>query len=370
MKQLTLRALLTKQNANIKLYSFFIEAANILKIADISRIYRDENNELHGLQRKEVKKHVNDILSYLNSSDVIFSNAIILAINEEVEFIKTRGPKVDSDKFSTAGTLKIPLKEEGFKTAWIVDGQQRVLALSRCEKPNLPIPVIAFLAKDLEVQREQFIRVNKTKPLPRGLIDELLPTVKTILPSDLSIRLIPSRITEYLNFDPNSPFYGLIKKVSTENDDRFSPVISHNSIIEVLKNSINNPSGSLYPYISINGEDSDYENILKILYLYWGAVKKVFHEDWGKTPQQSRLMHGSGIFAIGSLMDIIMRNINPNDKKIEMRIIKELEKLKSYCRWSSGSWEELDLKWNDIQNTPTHKRLLTNYIIRQFNKEI
>lgn len=369
MDKLTVRALETNQNNQI-LYSFFIPAKDILEFADISRIYRDEEGSLQGLQRKEVKKHVNDILEYLNTEKVLFPNSILLAINGDVKFTKTRGTKLSSDKYSTAGTLNIPIKEEGFRPAWIVDGQQRVLALSKCNKPELPIPIIAFVADDLEVQREQFIRVNKTKPLPKGLIDELLPTVNSILPSDLDSRRIPSRITEYLNFDPKSPFYGLIQKVSTNDNEEFQPIIAHNSIITILKSSMNNTSGCLFPYVNINGGETDYENILKIIYIYWNGVKKVFYEDWGKPTNQSRLMHGTGIYAIGALMDTIMRNVNPNDKKIEHRVTKELSKLKPYCKWSHGTWDELGLEWNDVQNISKHKTMLTAYLIRQFNKEI
>lgn len=370
MDELIIRTLRIKQNDKYDIYSFFIEAKDIVEIADISRIKRDDNDNLIGLQRKEVKKHVNDITEYLNSENVLFPNSIILAISDEVVFTKARGPKIDSDMYSTAGTLTIPIKEEGFRPAWIVDGQQRALALSRCNKPNLPIPIVAFIANDLEVQREQFIRVNKNKPLPKGLIDELLPTVTGTLPRDLDSRRIPSRITECLNFDPKSPFYGLIQKVSTQNDEKSKPIIAHNSIINVLKNSLNNTGGCLFPYVNINGEESDIDTILKIIYLYWGCVKKVFHEEWGKPTNQGRLMHGTGLYAVGALMDNIMRNINPNDKKIENRITKELTKLKPYCNWSNGRWEELELEWNDIQNIPKHKKMLSAYLIRKFNKEI
>ena len=376
----TTRALETKQN-NQKIYSFFIEflgitikiiipAKEILSFSDISRIHRDEQGELQGLQRKEVKKHINDILEYLNMENILFPNSILLAINKEVKFTKARGIKLNSDKYSMSGTLSIPVKEEGFRPAWIVDGQQRAIALSKCNKPDLPIPVVAFIADSLEVQREQFIRVNKTKPLPKGFIDELLPTINGILPSDLDSRKIPSAITELLNFDPKSPFYGLIQKVSVENNENFKPIIAHNSIITILKNSLNNTAGCLFPYVGVNNGETDLDSILKIIYTYWNCVKKVFIEDWGKPSNQSRLMHGTGIFAIGALMDTIMRNVNPNDKRIENRIIKELQKLKPYCKWSGGIWEELNLEWREIQNIPLHKKLLTAYLIRQFNKEI
>lgn len=365
---ISIRAIATKQNENTEIYSFFLKAKDLLRIADISRIKRDEDGVLQGLQRSEIKKHVGDILEYLDGNDVLFPNSIILAISEDIKLTKARGPKIDSDKYCSAVVLEIPLDQE-LKPGWIVDGQQRVLALSKCNKPNLPVPVTAFVAKDLELQREQFIRVNKTKPLPKGLIDELLPTVTSILPTDLSSRMIPSRISEYLNFDASSPFYSLIKKISTESDTRFTPVVAHNSIVEMIKTSINTPSGALYPYLAVNNNETDYQSILKTLYFFWGTIKKVFHEDWGRPPHESRLMHGAGISALGSLMDVIMRHTNLNDKKLEHRIIKEIEKIKPYCSWSSGRWNELDIEWNMLQNTSTHKKKLTNYIIRTYHSQ-
>jgi DGQHR domain-containing protein len=367
MKNLTVRALHIKQSGKYDIFSFFIEAKDILDIADISRVKRDKDKKLIGLQRGEVKKHVEEITKYLDSDTVLFPNSIILAINEEIKFTKIRGPKIDSDRYSTAGTLEIPIKESEFKPAWIVDGQQRALALAKCNKPHLPISITAFVAKELEIQREQFIRINKTKPLPKGLIDELLPTVTSKLPADLSARLIPSRIVEVLNFEPKSPFYGLIKKASTENDERFSPIITHNSLINILKISIRNHTGCLYPYIDPDGQDTDYESILEILYIYWGAVKRVFPNAWGLSPTKSRLMHGAGIEAMGGLMDLIMRNINPKDPKAENRIVKELEKIEPYCHWTSGKWDELELKWNELENISTHKRLLTRHIIKIYD---
>ena len=64
-----------------------------------------------------------------------------------------------------SGVLEIPLpKGNQEKPAWIVDGQQRALALSKSKQKNLPIPVNAFVSDELELQRDQFLRVNNTKP--------------------------------------------------------------------------------------------------------------------------------------------------------------------------------------------------------------
>ena len=91
MDNFIVRALKIKQQDKFAIYSFFIEAKDIFKIADISRLKRDENDKIIGLQRKDIKKHINDITEYLNTDDVLFPNAIILAISNRVAFHKIRG---------------------------------------------------------------------------------------------------------------------------------------------------------------------------------------------------------------------------------------------------------------------------------------
>lgn len=101
MDELIVRTLKITQQNKYDIFSFFIEAKDIIRIADISRIKRDSNDNLVGLQRKEVKKHVKDITDYLDSDNVLFPNSIILAISDEVTFTKARGPKIESDLYST-----------------------------------------------------------------------------------------------------------------------------------------------------------------------------------------------------------------------------------------------------------------------------
>jgi hypothetical protein len=48
---------------------------------------------------------------------------------------------------------------------------------------SFPICATAFIAESEIEQREQFILVNSTKPLPKGLIYELLPEIEAQLPT-------------------------------------------------------------------------------------------------------------------------------------------------------------------------------------------
>jgi len=106
-----------------------------MKISEISRVSRDDAGKLIGYQRPEVKKHIHDIVDYLNSDGILFPNSIILAMSSRAKFTSSRGPEVD-DGCAVAGTIAIPIPSEGsegeVKPAWIVDGQQRTLALLKC----------------------------------------------------------------------------------------------------------------------------------------------------------------------------------------------------------------------------------------------
>ena len=148
------RALRLFQHPKHPLYLFTLSAEELLQVADISRVSRDEAGKLIGYQRPEVRKHVRGIVEYLDSGDVLFPNSVILALTSAATFREVRGPKVD-EGLAEAGTIEIPVERNGgAKPAWIVDGQQRALALSRCRRKDFLVPVNAFVADDLGVQKE------------------------------------------------------------------------------------------------------------------------------------------------------------------------------------------------------------------------
>jgi DGQHR domain-containing protein len=345
---------------------FCLHADEILKIAEVSRISRDGVGRLIGYQRPLVRKHVQSIVDYLDSGKVLFPNSIILAVSSACSFKEIRGPKVD-EGIANAGTISIPIPRHGQpKPAWIVDGQQRAMALSRAKRSNIPVPVNAFVADDLDTQREQFLRVNSSKPLPRGLITELLPQVASILPPNLALRRTPAALCDMLNLDPESPFFGLIRRTSSRDKARSEPV-ADGPIIQMLQDSLTLPSGCLFAYRNIATGETDFPAVRRLLFIYWGAVRETFPDAWGLSPKQSRLMHGAGIRAMGKLMDRVMGTADLRDDGTARRITRELASLKNQCRWTGGQWDELGgLRWNELQNLPGHIRSLTSFIVRAY----
>ena len=362
---LSRRALVVHQPSDHPLYLFALTTIELEAIADISRVSRDGAGKLIGYQRAAVKKHIDGIVEYLDGENPLLPNAMILAINSSAKFTKSRGPNVD-DGVVGAGTLEIPIPAPGeVRPAWIVDGQQRSMALGMAKNRKFPIPVAAFVADTVNVQRDQFVRVNNSKPLPTGLVTELLPEISTPISPRLAMRRLPSALVNQLNLDEASPFQGLIKRPSMTKEERSTAVVTDTSIVKGLEEALGSPSSCLFPYRNIATGETDIDGIWAVLLCYWNSVRETFPDAWGLPSSQSRLMHGVGIRSMFRLMDRVMSNINPGSKGAEEAVLHELSLIAPMCRWTSGYWEDLGgAAWNSLQNTPRDIKVLSNYLSR------
>ena len=360
-KVLQVAALEIRQGRNRKLYSFAVDGKRLHEFCVVSRVGRKEN-ELAGYQRPEVVSHITQIRDYLESENPMLPNAIVVAFDDSVRFRPTPRTNGNDSPFSRTGTLEIPLSNanaEEQKPGWIVDGQQRSAALRDARLSGFPVCVVGFIADGLEEQRQQFILVNATKPLPKGLIYELLPSTEGKLPLALQKRRHPALLSERMNFDEDSPLQGLIRTPTNG-----TGVVADNSILKMIENSLSD--GVLYLY-------DDIEKQLDLLKQYWKAVENVFPEAWGQLPRKSRLMHGAGIVSMGFLMDTIADR-HRKDQELTTRVFqRDLEPLREICRWTEGHWEFGDdnkLKWNEVQNVPRHIQLLSNYLLIQYRERV
>jgi DGQHR domain-containing protein len=360
VNQVVVRALRATQGEGVPVYSFFLHGSDITKVADISRIARDDTETLRGFQRREIRDHVNSIVEFLNSGPVLFPNAIILALSPEIEFRQSRGPAPEGlIDAAQSGTLTIPVHPEASRAAWIVDGQQRSLALAKAKNSTLPVPVVGFVSSDIGTQREQFVLVNKAKPLPTRLINELLPEIGSVLPRDLAPRRLPSELCNLLNRDPSSPLYRLVRRESDSERDK--AVVVDTALIEAVKRNLRPPLGALSQFNGAGAGDTD--AMYRSLVMYWSAVRDSFPDAWGRKPSESRLMHSAGIRAIGALMDPIMLRAETS-VAVEDEVRRSLERIAPYCRWTKGAWEELGWRWNEVQSTTPHISRLSDYLVR------
>src|SRR5262249_4085322 len=122
------------QNESHPLYLLSLTPEEITAVADITRLDRGASGKLLGYQRGEVSRHIRDIVTSLNSDDILFPNSLILAFSSQVTFCTLRIAE-ERDALATVGTLAIPLPRKGeTKPGWIVDGQQRAKALMQSKR--------------------------------------------------------------------------------------------------------------------------------------------------------------------------------------------------------------------------------------------
>ena len=100
---------------------------------------------------------------------------------------------------ASADAVRLPTGVGKQKPGLIVDGQQRATALSQLDPSRkLPVVVVAFQSAAPKTQREQFVLVNKTRPLPRDLLNELLANVEVVLPKTMRSRQVAAKVLEVL----------------------------------------------------------------------------------------------------------------------------------------------------------------------------
>jgi DGQHR domain-containing protein len=363
--ELRLPAIELRQSAERVLYTFAVDAKVVPSFATVSRIQRTGEGGLQGYQRPEVLAHIEEIRTYIESESPMIPNAVVIAFDTRVRFEPHKGP---SAPYARMGTIVIPIDDkmpEEKRPGFIVDGQQRLAAIRDAAVDTFPVCVSAFITDDVREQTEQFILVNSTKPLPKGLIYELLPGTESTLPSLLQRRRLPAHLLTRMNQDEGSPLRGMIHTITNPGGK-----IKDNSILRMVENSLSD--GVLYRLREGNGAD-DVESMLGILYAFWRAVAHAFPDAWDLPAKRSRLVHGAGIVSMGFLMDAIAERYRsrgfPNDKAFA----RDLEPLKPCCRWTDGIWDfgpGQQRKWNEIQNTTKDIQLLANYLLVQYKSRV
>ena len=348
-----------------KLYQFAVEGKRLADISTVSRISRDDEDEIRGYQRPEVQRHVKAIRTYLESPGALMPNALVIAFDSRVRFKAAAGVKPVGG--TRAGTLFIPASDQQTLTddrpGWVVDGQQRAAALRDAQLESFPMPVVAFITDDLREQRAQFILVNNTKPLPKGLIHELLPATDSHLPLALLRKRYPSKLLSMLNLVPGSPMERAIRTPTMPDGH-----IRDNSVLKMIENSITD--GALYRYRDPQTGEGDTSRMLEVLWRFWEAVAATWPDAWALPPRKSRLTHGVGIVALGYVMDEITDRCPREGAVPSVDVyIRHLEPLVDICAWTRGQWDfglREHRAWNDLQVTPKDILKLTELLLQAY----
>lgn len=359
--ELRLPALRIRQGTQF-IYTFGVDGKRIHDFATVSRVHREELT-LQGYQRPEVLSHIKAIRRYLESAGAMLPNAVVVAFDDRVTFLPNQN--TSSVDYVATGDLVIPIDEslpEDQKPAWLVDGQQRSAAIRDADLAEFAVAAVGFIAQGEAEQRSQFILVNNTKPLPKGLIHELLPDTMGHLPTAYARKQLPAEVLARLNFGDRAagaPFAGRIATPTMANG-----YIKDNSVLKMIENSLYD--GALYQYRNPEDGSGDIDQMVLHLNYFWTIVQMTFPDAWELGPTKSRLTHGAGIQAMGYVMDALTDGV-PTAELGGLSLETSLRRLGDRCAWTGGNWDfgpEQTRRWNGIQNTPNDVKVLTSHLLR------
>ena len=335
-------ALKAKQSPGHQVLSFAAYPSEILQFAEIDRVNRGKDGSLTGFQRNQIAPHIKEIRDYLSKDHAILPNPIVVAFVSGVE-IKEIGENI----------VSLSINADNEKPGFVVDGQQRLTALSGLIDKDFQVFVSVLICKDYDELRQQFVLINNTRPLPKALIYELLPSTPD-LPERFTARAFASKLVELLNYDESSSLHGQLYQHTNP-----SGVIRDTAIQKIVMNSVSD--GAMREFT----EMPDFlEASFTLISNFFGAVQEVFPEAWkGHKPQTSRLIHGAGIVAMGYLMEFVYSRYNARTKD---DFIMHLKAISETCHWTSGIWSfsEVDQReWNKIQNVASDIMTLASYLV-------
>lgn len=352
MSRLTYLAIRANQSSSHQTFCFPASVAELQKFASIDRIGRDDAGKLSGFQRPQIAAHIREIREYLETEQAVLPNPVVVAFVSGVSVDK--GP---------SGTCKLTIDTTNGPPGFVVDGQQRLTALSQIEGKNFQIFVSALICPDEAELRRQFVLINNTRPLPKSLIYELLPTVEGGLPRRLSDRALASDLATRLNWDTGSPLAGKVNQHTNPGG-----IVSDTALQKVVMNSLSGGGAMRDLARRTSGKDGCYQ----LLSEFFWAVRNTFPNDaWDRhTPKSSRLVHGAGIVALGHVMDVLYQ-VAGADNCDAFR--HGLACLNEQTAWTTGEWDfgGGDVRhWRAIQNNPRDIAVLSHYLIGLIRRDI
>lgn len=340
VKVLKYRGVLARQSGAHRVITIAARARDVFAFASIARAGRDPGESLRGFQRPQIAAHIREIRDYLDAPDAVLPNSIAVGFVEGAE-LRELGH----------GMAELTIDTSGAPRGYVIDGQQRLTALSGLDK-DFELFVSVLICRDVKELRRQFMLLNRTRPLPKALMYELLPGT-TGLPGRLASRGFAAELTERLNFDRASSLRGKIYLYTNP-----SGVIRDTAIQKVILYSITHGAIREMPERKRSSEG------FKLLSHFFTGVRAVFPDEWdGHTPKTSRLLHGTGIQALGFVMEFLRGNSGVMSAK---QFAAGLAPLKGRTAWTSGTWVFSDAErvpWNKLENTHRQIAALAQHLV-------
>ncbi|HEU5407999.1 MAG TPA: DGQHR domain-containing protein, partial [Nitrospira sp.] len=196
-------------------YTFAISPDYLLKISYVSHRAKGKASDVNTYQRMIQKSRLKQIRSYIEGNG-IFPTNIVISLDRKPNFARTE-QEVEQEN-GVMGWLSLRCS---YKSAWIIDGQHRLFAYSgydRADKARLA--VLAFENLPPSKQAELFIDINaEQRSVKQSLLQELYAELHwNATDPEIRLRAIVSKAIQYLDADPESPFYQRILTADARKD--------------------------------------------------------------------------------------------------------------------------------------------------------
>ncbi len=361
MKTFRYTAVRASQAPGKYVFSFAANPKDVLTFATVDGVKRNGDGSLGGFQRHQIAPHIKEIRAYLSRDDALLPNAVVVAFIDGARVTERQDGlvdvEIDVDKDSPPG--------------FVVDGQQRLTALSGMNKPGFQVFVSALVCEDYNELRQQFVLINNTRPLPKALIYELLPTIDG-LPERFSKRSFAARMVEKLNYTraEEPVFYGRIHQ-HTNARGKLSDLAVQRLVMDSADQGAIREFFAESSLMTTDSMKIVEERAFELIHTFFSAVKEVYGHAWNDmTPKTSRLVHGAGLVAMGYVMETLYAHAGRVDRD---EFVKGLKLIAPKCAWVAGRWtfsKDDQRPWNGIQNTSTDIDLLANYLVRELKRAL
>lgn len=314
-----LKTMLGEMNA----YVFTIKPKDILPLSYISHRGNQDKDDINAFQRLVSKSRLKSITDYIEKSNGFFPNSLLINIDS-----RGKGPafksllKSDGVEF---GTLTLP---GYYKTAWIIDGQHRLLSFADSEKKDkIHVPIVAFHDMPESEQANMFVTINnKQKKVSQNVIIELNATLKwgSPKPSEM-LEAMHARTMMNLNTDEESPLKNMI--VLTGDNKKGKPFTTNTIVTAVKKYS---PYGKVIKGAHSPGKywliNKDKEKAMKDSCQFFSEITirylKIFQEkckNWNPDLTKDDgafLLTNQGVSSLFLILDDLIREYSKNNDLI------------------------------------------------------
>ena len=297
MKVLRRRALCIEQTKSGPLYLFTLRADEIFEVAEVDahQPFSIERADRLPARRGPAARRGHPRVP--RRRRVLFPNAIILALTPSVRFRRSRDRRTTTASPWPA-MLEIPLPASGGEAGL---DRRRPAARPRARRSgarDFPVPVSAFVADTVESATRPVPADQQRQAAAARARHRTLPRSRSRCRARSRRKQVPSALCDLLNTRADSPFYGLIRRASTPRGQRRG---GHRH--EHHRDARGEPDVAVGMPVPVpqprHRRDRLRADLVALLVVYWTARAGHVPRRVGQAAEQSRLMHGVGIRAMG-----------------------------------------------------------------------